>query len=184
MNMTDTAITLPDSPRDREILRRRAIRLASETGKTGTADRGELFLAVRLGAGELYGIPYACLEEIIRPRGLTRVPGSPGFIAGVLSRRGQLIAVVSLRELFPMADREEPGDEARVVVVRSASLTVGLLVDGVEGNGHWDAAGLNPAPPSTGVRDPSWIAGIHDGRVAMLAMDNLLAGISIETSHE
>ena len=172
--------SLPAGQREREVLHRRAARLASEPARASQAPAGELFLAVRLGARELYGIPYAHLEEIVRPRGLTPVPCTPAFIAGVLSRRGQLITVLSLRHLLPMDGREDSGDDARAVIIRTAGLTLGLLVDGIEGNDHWDAAALAPAPPSPGVRDPGWIAGIHDGRVAMLDINNLLSGITLE----
>ena len=178
--MTLSRHTLPSSPRDREVLRRRAVRLACESDQARAAPAGELFLVVRLGAGELYGIPYAHMEEIVRPRGLTPVPGTPDFVAGVLSRRGHLVTVLSLRRLLPMEGREEAGGDARIAFIRGAGLAVGLLVDGVEGNDRWISGALSPAPPSPGVRDPAWISGIHDGRVAMLDIESLLAGISNE----
>lgn len=175
--MSDT----PDfSPRDREVLHRRAVRLAGAAERERAAPTGELFLTVRLGARELYGIPYGHLDEIVRPRGLTPVPCTPDFVAGVLSRRGQLLAILSLRRLLPMEGRDEPGDDARIVVVRGGGITVGLLVDGIEGNDHGDHGALSPAPPSPGVRDPAWIAGIHNGRVAMLDIEALLGGIATE----
>lgn len=177
--MTEPPILLPDSPREREVLHHRAVRLAGETGTGHASPAGELFLVVRLGARELYGIPYSRMEEIIRPRGLTPVPCAPRHVAGVLSRRGHLITILSLRDLLPMEGRGEAGDESRVAVVRAAGMTVGLLVDGVEGNDHWHPDALAHAPPSPGIRDASWIAGIHDGRVAMLDLENLLAGISV-----
>jgi purine-binding chemotaxis protein CheW len=178
--MSDLPPSLPDTDRDREVLLRRAVRLAGETGRARAAPTGDLFLTVRLGTRELYGIPYGDLEEIVRPRGITQVPCTPDYVAGVMSRRGQLIAILSLARLLPMEGREEAGDDARVVVVRAAGMTVGLLVDGVEGNDHWIPGALSPAPPSPGVRDAAWIAGIHDGRVAMLDTKALLDGISME----
>jgi purine-binding chemotaxis protein CheW len=177
--MTDRP-RLPASPRDRDILRRRAVRLANEAERARPVAVGELFLSVRLGSGELYGIPYRHLEEIVRPRGITPVPCTPDHIAGVMPRRGQLITVVALARLLPMAGRETVEAEARVVVVRAAGMTVGMLVDGVDGNDRWDPGELAPAPPSPGVRDAAWIDGIHAGRVAMLNMDALLQGLSIE----
>ncbi|MDP2809059.1 MAG: chemotaxis protein CheW [Rhodocyclaceae bacterium] len=178
--MTLSPPTLPSSPRDREVLRRRAVRLAGVADPARAAPVGELFLIVRLGAAELYGIPYAHMDEIVRPRGLTPVPCTPDFVAGVLSRRGHLITVLSLCRLLPMEGREEAGDDARIAIIRTEGMTVGLLVDAVEGNDRWTPGALSPALPSPGVRDPSWIAGIHDGRVAMLDIESLLAVISKE----
>lgn len=181
MPESGTALSrFPESERERGILRRRAVRLAGE-GRRARAEQGcDLFLAVRLGRGERYGIPYAQVQEIVRPRSLTPVPCTPPSVAGVFQRHGQLLAALSLRALLPMAGREEGGDEAWVVIVGAAGMTVGLLVDGIEGNEHWAPAALTPAPPSPSVRDPAWIAGIHDGRVAMLNLDALLASLSME----
>lgn len=178
--MTSTAIELPASPREHALLRRRAERLASESTRTEEKPASALFLMVRLGARERYGIPYAHLEEIMRPRGLTSVPCTPNHIAGVLPRRGQLIAVVALGHLLPMDGRDEGGEDTRVVIIQSAGLTLGLLVDGVEGNGHWQADLLSPAPASPGVRNPDWIVGIHEGRIAILNIPKLINSLSIE----
>ncbi|MDA8093434.1 MAG: chemotaxis protein CheW [Betaproteobacteria bacterium] len=170
----------PASPQEREVLHRRAVRLAYEKEREREAPAGELFLSVRLGAAERYGIPYAQVEEIVRPNGLTPVPCTPPAVAGVLSRRGQLITVLSLRQMLPMEGREAAADAGRVTVVRAAGMTAGLLVDDVEGHQHWQASQLTPALPSPAILDPAWILGIHDGTTALLNLDALMKSLSIE----
>ncbi|MBI5330612.1 MAG: purine-binding chemotaxis protein CheW [Betaproteobacteria bacterium] len=163
---------MPDSPYARAILHRRAVRLACETESKQQAPRGELFLDVRLGARERYGIPYRWLDEIVRPRGLTPIPGTPPFVAGVMARRGQLLAVLDLARLLGV-EADADSQEERLVMVSAAGLSLGLRVAEVLGNDRYQAAALGPALPGAGERH--WITGIHAGHLTMLDLEALLS---------
>lgn len=177
---------LPDSPHARAVMHRRAVRLARE-GEQGRdparqAPSGELFLAVRLGMRERYGIPYRWLDEIVRPRGLTPVPGIPDFIAGVMPRRGQLLAVLDLARLLRVAggERGDADDEdTRLVMVSAAGYHVGLRVAEVIGNDHYRAESLGPCPAGAAAGEEHWITGIHAGQLAMLDLEALLGAPKI-----
>lgn len=169
----------------RAVLHRRAVRLASETDQARRAPRGDLFLAVRLGAREHYGIPYRWLDEIVRPRGLTPVPGTPPFVAGVMPRRGQLLAVFDLARLLRVMGNEAENagategacvgdDGTRLVIVSAAGYSVGLRVAEVLGNDRYRAESLGPALPGAAAGTENWITGIHAGRLAMLDLEALL----------
>lgn len=172
MNETPARPRLPDDPRAREILLRRARRLANEHRRVEAPRERVAYLAVRL-AGERYGLPYANLEEIVKPQGLTSLPGVPAHIAGILHRRGRLLTVLDLR---PRLGLEAPaaGEEARVVVARGGGLHVGLWVDAVLDHGHYDAGELTPPLPSGGVPNTDHLLGIHAGQVTILNLDALL----------
>ncbi len=172
---------IPDSPHARAVLHRRAVRLASEgeqaRDQARRAPRGDLFLAVRLGAREHYGIPYRWLDEIARPRGVTKVPGTPAFVAGVMARRGQLLAVLDLARLLRVVGNEECGEdneETRLVLVSAAGYSVGLRVAEVLGNDRYRIESLGPPLPGTASGEENWITGIHAGRLAMLDLEALL----------
>lgn len=170
--MNDTPL-LPDTPRAQAILHRRAVRLACETDKGREAPRGELFLAVRLGARERYGIPYRWLDEIVRPRGLTPVPGTEPFVVGVMARRGRLITVLDLARLLQI-EAGDDDEETRVVVVSAAELNVGLRVAEVIGNDRCDPGALGPPLPHADAIDQGWISGVHAGQLTMLDLAALL----------
>jgi len=163
---------LPDTPRAATVLRQRAVRLASEKDPRDKAPPGELFLAVRLGAREHYGIPYRWLDEITRPRGLTPVLGAPAFVAGVMARHGRLLAVLDLARLLRL-DMGGTDAEGPVVMVNAAHLRVGLRVDDVIGNDRYVTNALAPLPQETAARAP-WMTGIHGGQLTMLDLDALL----------
>ena len=88
-------------------------------------------IVVRFG-GARYAVPMADVAEVVPVPVVTRVPGSPGWLTGVVNWRGRVLAVVDLRPII--------GDEliplpfsARLVVLTSDSAEVGLLVEAVTG---------------------------------------------------
>ena len=58
---------------------------------------------VRISAGgETFGIDTSKIREVLGERDLQRVPMSPGFIAGVVPYRGEVLTTVNLRGLLGM----------------------------------------------------------------------------------
>jgi len=88
-------------------------------------------VVVRLG-GCRYALPLPSVVEVGRPPALTRVPGLPGWVAGVTNWRGRVLAVVDLRPLLSAAPAalERTG---RLVVLVLDGVRVGLLAEAVEG---------------------------------------------------
>jgi purine-binding chemotaxis protein CheW len=77
--------------------------------------------------GEVFGLPLAEVQEIIRMPGLVRVPMASDTLEGIANLRGAVLPITSLRRIFGMDD--VPHDDAtRVVVVSRGSLS-GLVVD-------------------------------------------------------
>lgn len=86
---------------------------------------------MRLG-GSRCALAMPDVAEVGRPPSLTRVPGLPGWVAGVANWRGRVLAVLDLRGLLggasPGADRS-----GRMVVLCRSGVSVGILVEAVEG---------------------------------------------------
>lgn len=89
----------------------------------------EEFLCFRLGDEE-YGINIMEIKEIIKPRELTEVPRTPGFVDGVLSLRGVIVPVFTMRKRLGMS-LEYDGSQERIVIVRCGDGLHGLRVDRV-----------------------------------------------------
>jgi len=91
------------------------------------------YLTFGLG-NEVYGLEILKVQEIIGLMRVTRVPGLPEVIRGVVNLRGKVIPVVDLRRKFGM---EVQADTERtcIVVVRvrleGQDIIVGLIVDDV-----------------------------------------------------
>ncbi len=59
------------------------------------------YLGFRLG-GETYGLDIGVVQEISGMLPVTRVPGAPTHVRGVVNLRGRVVPVVDLRSLFGM----------------------------------------------------------------------------------
>jgi len=87
-------------------------------------------VAFRLG-NETYAVDIQQVQEIIRMQQITRVPGAPFFVEGVINLRGRIIPVIDLRKRLGLPRGEET-DEVRIVVVEVPPHKVGMIVDAVE----------------------------------------------------
>jgi purine-binding chemotaxis protein CheW len=116
-------------------------------------------VVVRLG-GCRYALPLSGVAEVGRPPTLTRVPGMPGWVAGVANWRGRVLAVLDLRPLLAGAptDLDRRG---RVVVVTHSGVSAGLLVEAVVGTVELDPSQVEPPLASL----PGASATLLDGQV-------------------
>lgn len=72
------------------------------------------------------------LNEILRPEGITRVPGAKPWFRGVMNLRGTVLSVTDLGAFVGRAGIAH-GIRARVLVFQAAGWCVGLAVDEVSG---------------------------------------------------
>jgi purine-binding chemotaxis protein CheW len=112
-------------------------------------------VVARLGDGR-FAVDLAHVAEVGRVPDVTRVPGVPTWLAGVANWRGRVLPVLDIRTLVgapaaPLTSR------ARLVVLAVAEVSVGLLVDAVEGTTE---VGADAAP------FPVAVAGLDRGLLA------------------
>jgi purine-binding chemotaxis protein CheW len=79
---------------------------------------------------EEFGIDILNVQEINKMTQITKVPGSPKFVEGVINLRGRVIPVVNLRLKMSLPDKEFDKD-TRIIVVDLSGKTIGFLVDSV-----------------------------------------------------
>jgi purine-binding chemotaxis protein CheW len=84
-------------------------------------------LTARL-ANERIAIETRFVREVYRPGEITPVPGSPPFLAGVTNLRGEVLAVMDLREFFGLP-AAETAERPQTVVVGLDRPEFGLIVD-------------------------------------------------------
>ena len=124
------------------------------------------FLIVEAG-GTLFGLEQALIREIVPARMITRLPGAPAAVRGLLNVRGTLVTVVDLAVRFGAG--RTANDDASVVVAASQSRSLGLLVDEVHDVQSFADDALLPSPAE--LADPA-IAGLgHFGERIVLAVE-------------
>jgi purine-binding chemotaxis protein CheW len=133
------------------------LRLAAASRGDRTLDAAEIArvlserAAILARVPESAGIPEAMLEllhftlgkercavetryvnEVVRPSELTRLPGAPAHMLGIMNLRGMLLPVFDLRELL-RAGAGESSERARLLVLGRERAEVGVYADAVQG---------------------------------------------------
>lgn len=163
------------------IFARRAEELA-ESASNGVQDKDTLEALVFELGRELYALPANQVHEV-RPLGLvTRLPGTPAFLAGLINIRGRIVPVVDLR---PLLGLNADAPSTSVVLVAHRSGHIGLLVAGRPTVRPLPVADLTDPPPGhlSGI-DPTCIRGITPGLVIVLDAERLLADPRLVVHHE
>lgn len=103
--------------------------MAGTGAQKARAGAEEQLVVFRL-ADESYGVDINSVREIITWQPVTRMPGTPRFIEGVLNLRGSVIPVIDLRKRFEFPEQAHTA-ETRIMVVEIEGQVVGLVVDAV-----------------------------------------------------
>ena len=96
-------------------------------------------VVVRLGDGR-FAAELDAIAEVGRVPSVTRIPGAPGWLAGVANWRGRLLPVLDLRTLLGAPD-PRLGSSARLLVLSRQAGSFGQ---------HRIVSGLNCAEPPVG----------------------------------
>ena len=70
-------------------------------------------------ADRFFGVDVLCVQEVLRYHQMTRVPGAPEVIEGLINLRGQIVTAVDMRRRLKLKPRPE-GQTPMNTVVRTA----------------------------------------------------------------
>lgn len=93
-------------------------------------DREMQLVAFKVGREE-FGVDVRKVEGVISLVDITRMPRAPEFVEGIINLRGQIVAVVDLASRLEIEGGDR-GPKARIVVVESGDVKVGLIVNSPE----------------------------------------------------
>jgi purine-binding chemotaxis protein CheW len=166
-----------DAERAARVLRARARQLAAAPADGHRPD-GVDVLVCRVGA-EQYAVALDVLRRLQPARGLTPLPCTPPFVAGLLNVRGALVTVLDLGVALGLRAAPTVEPTSQVLLVEVPRGEVGLLVDEALGVEQVPRAGL---AESLSGRD--FATGVADARTVLLAVDRLLADTRFEVDEE
>lgn len=99
--------------------------------------------------GETFALAIAKVREVLDFSSVTRVPGTPPYMRGVINLRGGVVPVMDLRLKFGMAKTEKTVNTCIIIVEieLEGELTVlGVLADSVQEVLDLSADQIEPAP--------------------------------------
>jgi purine-binding chemotaxis protein CheW len=122
-------------------------------------------------AGEVYALPVARVQEILRITAITRVPHAPAPVRGITNLRGRVLAVVDLRLRLGLP-AAEVDPRSRILVVDSRDRAIGLLVDGARQVVKLLPSAIVPPPADVTTERTDFIRGVcHLGEELVIALD-------------
>lgn len=154
------------------VLARRAEMLAALPPPEASPDAFEA-LVFALGE-ERYAFPSRQVREVRSLDGLTALPGTPSFVAGLVNVRGRVVPVLDLRPLFGLPVARV--DSRYVVLLSNPHGDVGILVTAAP-EVRWLCEGeLSDLPAGAPVGlDPAAVRGVTPALIVVLDAERVLA---------
>ncbi len=136
-------------------------------------------------AGSRYGVEVAQVREVLEVPPVTPVPNVPGWVLGVANLRGEILSVVDLGAFLGFGPPDWP-EGARMLVVRSAEdeVTVGLVVERVEGLGRFEPDGIRRVEVPGQGRLTRYLSGVYQGEDPPVFLVDLAGLLSSKAMRE
>jgi purine-binding chemotaxis protein CheW len=127
--------------------------------------------------GEEYAVDILKVQEINRPRQITKVPNAPCYVEGVINLRGKVIPVIDLRKKFGLPEQDNKA-LSRIMIMDAQGHTVGIVVDHVSEVLRIPSDIVEPAPAMAAASvEEDFIRGIakmSDRLVILVDMDSII----------
>ena len=153
------AIRPADTTEKADTAATRSATVGKEQMAEETSALAETQLVVFDLASGLYGVDIGDVHEIIRMQAVTRVPGAPSFVEGVINIRGRVVPVIDLRKRLNLKVGEQTKG-SRIVVVDINGRNVGMIVDGVTEVLRIPASSIEPPSSMVTSDDSNYLWGI------------------------
>lgn len=127
--------------------------------------------------GEEYALPVDLVGGIERVMPITRIPGVPSFVKGVLNLRGIVTPVIDLRERFGF-DAQIETDATRIIIIQHEDKDVGLIVDACYDVIDIPNNSIEPAPETISSVKIDYIEGVakyNERLLILLNIDEILS---------
>ena len=108
--------------RAREIVEKSALRLAA-----GGIHVSNKYISLNLN-NDFYCISLDYVKEVLKDTSITKVPGTPDFIEGIMNLRGDYITVINLKKFLGLPEGPEL-DKKPVIIIKSNEMKLALLID-------------------------------------------------------
>jgi len=129
-------------------------------------------------AKEEYGIPILSVQEIISIPNLTKIPGVPDYIPGIINLRGSVIPLYMLRNRFNLETTELVENSIVIITQIKNNRTVGFIVDAVSDVLSITEENLSDTPDfdrSIDLRFVEKIGKIGNRMIIVMNLNNLLS---------
>lgn len=115
------------SPNEREILRKRAEKVANSN--IINYKQGEEYLICRI-SDEYYGFETKHMQEVFFVDHITPLPSTPDWLLGIINARGEIISVIDMKNFFELK-KLTPKNKFKVLILHKEEMKFGILIDAI-----------------------------------------------------
>jgi purine-binding chemotaxis protein CheW len=145
---------------DEELSAAVALPADAEPEEDAREDAGlEEYLTFLLGAEE-FAVAIERVREVLKSQVITEVPRAPAGILGVVTVRGEVVAVFDPRRRLGLPGQAPEAGSGRIVIVDDGEGPCGLLVDAVASVVRLERGSIEPTPQGIGGAAADCLAGI------------------------
>jgi purine-binding chemotaxis protein CheW len=156
----------PTAEEKKRVLRARANALAAEPKEPPGRNESIEVIGFLL-AHENYAIESSFVREVYPLKELTPLPGTPSFVLGITSVRGQMLSVIDFKKFFDLPEKVL-SDPNKLIIVRTDTMEFGVLTDAILGVRSIPLAEIQPPLPTlTGIR-AEYLRGVTKERLVVL----------------
>jgi purine-binding chemotaxis protein CheW len=134
-------------------------------------------------ASEIYGIETAFVREVYPLKDYTSLPGTPAFVLGIISVRGQIISVIDLKKFFNLPERGLE-DLNKVIILRNDRMDFGILADAILGTRSVMKDRIQESPATITGIGADYLKGVTEDRVIILDGGKILGDKKIIVHQE
>ena len=121
---------------------------------------------------ETYAINVMQIREVLRYNAIAPVPGAPHYVLGIINLRGSVVTVIDTRTRFGLATGEIT-DNTRIVILETASHTIGVLVDSVAEVVYLNQSEIETTPHVGNDENSKYIQGVCNKNGTLLILIDL-----------
>lgn len=157
------------------LLQERTLAIARPLQTSADAATASPLVVLRSGNLQL-AVEVEYVREIITLEKLTRVPGVPEFVAGVVNARGKILTLINLELFLGQNAKEtlEPGQKQSIIMVEIAAFQFGLLCDDFPVIGQYDSANFSEIGALSLDYRTTHLTGINPQGVLLLNLASLV----------
>lgn len=112
---------------------------------------------------EIFAVDVQNVHEVLEFSTVTKIPGVPDFVRGIINLRGRVVPVVDLRRKFAMAETEKTRSTCIIVLDLGAGenkTVIGALADSVKEVFEFEPGQVEPPPRIGSMSKTDFIQGI------------------------
>jgi purine-binding chemotaxis protein CheW len=162
----------------RDILKQRAIANSITEERNTEEITNPLYLLSFTLLSNHYAFETKNISEVLHIKAITRVPGTPDTIEGVINLRGSIVPVINTRELFSVGTKGLT-EQNRLIILSGKEIDLGIICDSINGIITTDLSNIAPVPANLTKSLESYAKGVIQNNTLLLDSVKILTSPKI-----